>query len=150
MSAATISPQRSLYVAEPPAQYLARPPVVVDCSALAGMLFEEPWQAQAAEKIHGRTLNAPYLLQTEIISVALKKHKQGLGMLAVNGLARYDALDIALHETQSADVLALAIRYQLSAYDAAYLWLAAELKAPLATFDEKLGRAAQLHLASLS
>ena len=27
----------------------------------------------------------------------------------------------------------------LSAYDAAYLWLAAELKAPLATFDRKLG-----------
>ena len=150
MNPATSGPQRPLYVAEPPAQYLARPPVVVDCSALAGMLFEEPWQAQAAEKIHGRTLNAPYLLQTEIISVALKKHKQGMGVLADSGLARFDTLDIALHETQSADVLVLALRYQLSAYDAAYLWLAAELKAPLATFDEKLGRAAQLHLASLS
>jgi predicted nucleic acid-binding protein len=146
----TISPQRPLYVAEPPAQYLARPPVVVDCSALAGMLFEEPWQAQAAEKIHGRTLNAPYLLQTEIISVALKKHKQGLGLLAASGLARYETLDIALHETQPTDVLALALRYNLSAYDAAYLWLAAELKAPLATFDEKLGRAAQAHLAGLA
>jgi predicted nucleic acid-binding protein len=147
---ATISQQRPLYVAEPPAQYLARPPVVVDCSALAGMLFEEPWQAQAAEKIHGRTLNAPYLLQTEIISVALKKHKQGLEVLAASGLARYETLDIALHETQPTDVLALALRYNLSAYDAAYLWLAAELKVPLATFDEKLGRAAQLHLASLT
>jgi hypothetical protein len=31
-----------------------------------------------------------------------------------------------------------------------HLWLAAELKAPLAMFDEKLGRAAQIHLASLS
>ena len=150
MSPATISQRRTLYVAEPPAHYLARPPVVVDCSALAGMLFEEPWQAQAAEKIHGRTLNAPYLLQTEIISVALKKHKQGLVVLAARGLAHYETLDIALHETQPADVLALALRYQLSAYDAAYLWLAAELKAPLATFDEKLGRAAQTHLASLS
>jgi predicted nucleic acid-binding protein len=150
MSSAASSPQRALYVAEPPAQYLARPPVVVDCSALAGMLFEEPWQAQAAEKLHGRSLNAPHLLQTEIISVALKKHKQGLGTLAITGLTRYDALDIALHETRSADVLALAVRYNLSAYDAAYLWLAAELKAPLATFDEKLGRAAQLYLASLS
>jgi predicted nucleic acid-binding protein len=147
---ATISQQRPLYVAEPPAQYLARPPVVVDCSALAGMLFEEPWQAQAAEKIHGRTLNAPYLLQTEIINVALKKHKQGLEVLAASGLARYETLDIALHETQPTDVLALALRYNLSAYDAAYLWLAAELKVPLATFDEKLGRAAQLHLASLT
>jgi predicted nucleic acid-binding protein len=144
-----ISQQRTFYVAEPPAQYLARPPVVVDCSALAGMLFEEPWQALAAEKIHGRNLNAPFLLQVEITSVALKKHKQGLDALAVSGLARYDTLDIALHQIQPASVLALALRYKLSAYDAAYLWLASELKAPLATFDEKLAAAAQTHLASL-
>ena len=148
-SLAATSQQRTFYVAEPPAQYLARPPVVVDCSALAGILFEEPWQALAAEKLHGRNLNAPFLLQAEITSVALKKHKQGLDTLAVNGLARYDALDIALHQIQPTSVLALALRYNLSTYDAAYLWLAAELKAPLATFDEKLATAAQTHLASL-
>lgn len=143
------SQQRTFYMAEPPLQYLARPPVVVDCSALAGMLFEEPWQALAAGKIHGRALNAPFLLQTEIASVALKKHKQGLDALAVTGLARYDALEIALHRIEPATVLALALRYKLSACDAAYLWLAAELKAPLATFDEKLAQAARTHLASL-
>jgi predicted nucleic acid-binding protein len=32
-------------------------------------------------------------------------------------------------------------------YDAAYLWLAAELGAPLATFDLDLGEAARRHLA---
>jgi predicted nucleic acid-binding protein len=36
-----------------------------------------------------------------------------------------------------------AARYELSASDAAYLWLAAELQAPLATFDQKLAAAAQ-------
>jgi predicted nucleic acid-binding protein len=41
------------------------------------------------------------------------------------------------------------MRYKLSGYDAAYLWLAAELKAPLATFDKKLAAAAQAHLSSL-
>ena len=46
-------------------------------------------------------------------------------------------------------VLAMARRYGLSAYDAAYLWLASQLKAPLATFDRKLGEAARQHLGAL-
>ena len=54
-----------------------------------------------------------------------------------------------LHRVDIAAQVALAQRYGLSAYDAAYLWLAAELKAPLATYDQKLGAAARLHLASL-
>ena len=149
MSLTTGSAPYHLHVAEPPAQYIARPSIVVDCSALAGMLFEEPWQAQAREKIYGRTLNAPFLLEIEITSVALKKHKQGLEALVAEGLASFKALNVALHQIKPADVLALALQYKLSAYDASYLWLAAELKAPLATFDEKLAEAAQTHLAGL-
>ena len=42
----------------------------------------------------------------------------------------------------------LALKYDLSAYDAAYLWLAAELGALLATFDERLGGAARALLGS--
>lgn len=64
-------------------------------------------------------------------------------------LARYAEMDITLHRVEPQDALVLALRYQLSSYDAAHLWLAAELEAPLATFDEKLGRAAAEHLARL-
>ena len=138
-----------LYVAEPPAQYLARPPVVVDCSALAGLLFQEEWLALAAERLHGRDLHAPFLLQAEIASVALKKHRKGFADVVADGLAQYAEMDITLYRVEPQDALALALRYQLSSYDAAYLWLAAELKVPLATFDEKLGRAAAEHLAGL-
>ena len=142
-------PHPVLYFAEPPAHYLARPAIVVDCSALAGLLFQEAWRDMAAEKIHGRSLHAPFLLQTEIASVALKKHRKGFAELATDALAQYAEMDIHLHRVEPTPVLALALRYKLSAYDAAYLWLAAELKAPLATFDEKLALAAQAHLASL-
>lgn len=146
----TLGPDpRTLFVAEPPAQYLIRPPIVIDCSVLAGLVFEESWQLQAIEKIQGRTLNAPYLLQTEIASVALKKHKKGAEEIAENGLAHYATMSIELHRVYPADSFSLAVRYKLSAYDASYLWLAAELKAPLATFDEKLADAARIHLASL-
>lgn len=140
----------SLYVAEPAAQYLQWPPLVIDCSLLAGLLFHESTPEDAAARISGKTLHAPFLLQLEMTSVALKKSKLGQGERAALALAEFDDLAIQLHEIEPKAVLNLALRYKLSTYDAAYLWLAAELKAPLATFDEHLGRAAQVHLASLT
>ena len=87
---------------------------------------------------------------TEITSVALKKHKRGMAEIALEGLQAFALLDIQLHAVaQPAQVLALALRYQLSTCDASYLWLAAELKAPLATFDQLLVTAAGEHLGSL-
>ncbi|HSV52244.1 MAG TPA: type II toxin-antitoxin system VapC family toxin [Burkholderiaceae bacterium] len=139
---------RPLYVAEPPAHYLARPPLVLDCSALAGLVFREPWYEQAQKHIEGRTLHAPNVLQAEIASVALKKQRLGEPH-AADGLAQAADMEIDLHRIDIGEVVALARQYQLSAYDAAYLWLASELKAPLATFDARLAAAAKTHLANL-
>ncbi len=142
-------PTAGLFVAAPPPHYLVRPPLVLDCSTLAGLVFEEDWQAQALQKIEGFSLKAPDLLQVEITSVALEKHRHGGADIALSGLARYTSMDIELFEVDAMAVLELANRYQISAYDASYLWLAAELTCPLATFDEKLATAAQAHLSSL-
>lgn len=116
---------------------------------LAGLLFQEEWELQAGDTLKGKTLHAPHLLVTEITSVALKKHKQGWAEVAQDGLAAFAQVGIVLYEVQLQPVLELALRYELSACDAAYLWLAAELKAPLATFDGALAQAASTHLASL-
>jgi predicted nucleic acid-binding protein len=144
-----LSATRPLYVAEPPAQYLVRPPLVVDCSILAGLVFREPWEPLATERIQGKTLHAPYLLQVELGSVAAKKHRTGAIDIALEGMAQFENMNIQLHQVQPTATLALALQYKLSTYDAAYLWLAAELKCPLATFDEKLAKAALIHLSSL-
>lgn len=143
--------QRTLYVAEPPPAYLVRPPLVVDCSAICGILFDEPWRAEAMASLSGKTLYAPYLLDHEVLSVTLKKHRQQWSRESITGaLEDYIQYQIELRETDMVAQLDLALRYQLSSYDAAYLWLAAELKAPLATFDKKLAAAATQHLANLS
>ena len=82
MSLTLGSDPRTLLVAEPPAQYLIRPPIVIDCSVLADLVFGESWHLQVIEKIQRRALHAPCLLQAEIVSVALKKHKKSVGDLA--------------------------------------------------------------------
>lgn len=139
----------SLHIAEPPAQYQVRPPIVVDCSALAGIVFREPWGEQAAQQLEARSLHAPWLLQVEIASVAVKKLRRGEDHAAY-GLGLAAEMAIELHAVDPVAVADLAQRYELSAYDAAYLWLAADMRCPLATFDAQLAQAAQTHLGSLA
>lgn len=139
-----------LFLAEPPAAYRTRPPMVVDCSALSAVLFDETTRDEALARLVGCSLHAPNLLDHEIVSVALKKRRQDwpADSLAL-ALADYAAYDIELHAVDPNAQYQLAARYDLSAYDSAYLWLAAKLKAPLATFDRKLATAAQAHLSAL-
>lgn len=139
----------ALQIAEPSAHYQIRPPIVVDCSALAGIVFREPWGEQALERLEARSLHAPYLLQIEIASVAVKKLRRGEEHAAY-GLALAAEMEVDLHAIDSVAVAELAQRHQLSAYDAAYLWLAAELRCPLATFDQQLAQVARTYLGSLS
>lgn len=141
--------QPVLYVIEPPAHYLARTPLILDCSAVAGIVFREAWEAAARQQIHGRSLHAPHLLSSEIASVALKKLRRGEAH-AADGLAAVAAMEITLHRIEPVPVVELAYQYGLSAYDASYLWLAADLKCPLVTFDERLGTAARTHLSGLA
>ncbi|MDM0077628.1 type II toxin-antitoxin system VapC family toxin [Variovorax sp. J2P1-59] len=139
-----------LFVAEPPASYRMRPPLVVDCSALSAILFDEPARDEALARLAGFSLHAPNLLDHEIVSVALKKRQQDWPSDSVAlALADYVEYDLELHPVDPGAQYQLAARYALSACDAAYLWLAAELKAPLATFDQKLATAAQAHLGAL-
>lgn len=104
---------------------------------------------EAEQRILGRALHAPDLLQAEMASVAARKLRRGESHVA-DGLAQMAEMQIDLHRIDIQAVAVMAVRYQLSAYDAAYLWLAADLKAPLATFDEKLAAAATSHLAGLA
>ena len=141
----------AFYVAEPPAVFNVRAPIVVDCSALSAILFDEPARDEALARLTGRSLHAPNLLDHEIVSVALtKRRKDGPADALAQALRDYAAHDIELHPVDLIAQFELATRYELCAYDAAYLWLAAELRAPLATFDRRLAEATQAHLGTLS
>lgn len=142
-------PPATLHVAEPPAAYARRPRIVADATVLASAVFGEEEQRAAVALLHGRALTAPHLVDYEMTSVALKKlRRERLPDAAVAAaLDTYAGFAIERHAVDPAAVLALALRYKLTAYDAAYLWLAEQLQAPLATFDAALARAARDHLA---
>lgn len=130
-------------IAEPAGRYAQNPPLVVDCSLLAAVLFDEPERDAAALAMAGKDLFAPDLLDHELVSLALKKAAAGLGGAALQALADLSDLRLARCAVDQRAQFELARKHGLTAYDAAYLQLAIELGAPLATFDAALGRAAQ-------
>lgn len=130
-----------LIIAEATGHYSARPPLVVDCSVLAAVLFDEPTRDVATRALSGKNLFAPELVADELVSVAVKKSRHGLDAVARRGLVDFAELELTRCRSDVHAQWRLALEYDLTAYDAAYLWLAAELGAPLATFDERLGAA---------
>lgn len=137
-----------LYIAEPARGYASRPALVVDASVLCAALFREERADVALAWMQGRALNAPALIDWEVVNAALSKTRRRSVRAedAADALAEFVDIDLERHRTPADEVYRLGARYELSAYDASYLWLADRLQAPLATLDGKLAAAARAHL----
>ena len=118
---------------------------VVDASAVAAILFNEPSAEQTARQLGTSTLVAPALLAYELGNVGWKKcRKHPEQADAIRKALRLLAeLEVHLHDVNTAEVLELARRVELSFYDASYLWLARHLGLPLVTLDKRLQQAIQ-------
>ncbi len=110
----------TLIVADVRSRYLARPPLVVDCSVLAAVLFDEPNRAEAARALAGKDLCAPDLIADELVSVAVKKSQHGLEDVARQALVDFAELDLTRYWPDVHAQWRLSIEYGLSAYDAAF------------------------------
>jgi predicted nucleic acid-binding protein len=132
----------ALIIAEARGRYAARAPLVVDCSVVGAVLFDEPNREAAARALGGKELFAPEVLADELVSVAVRKSHAGFREVAERALTDFAEMELTRCRCNLHEQWRLALEYDLSAYDAAYLWLAAELRAPLATYDKRLGAAA--------
>lgn len=121
------------------------PDKVIDASAIAALVFGEPEAEEIADRIRGASLHAPVLIDFEVASVCLKKlrlySKQRAALLAGHALAKQMA--VQKHPVDTQEVVLMAEKTKLTAYDAAYLWLAGSLGVELVTLDKRLLRATE-------
>ena len=87
---------------------------------------------------------APNLLVHEIRNILLSSERRGriAPEDTIIALKRFEQTAIQLYSSSHRDVVEVARKYRLSAYDAVYLALALETNYPLATLDRKLIEAA--------
>jgi predicted nucleic acid-binding protein len=118
------------------------PVVVADASAIAALVFVEAGAEAVASRLESGDLAAPALLSHEIANVATVKLRRRLmtRVAAETALALFKRLDVRLHPVDPAAAFAVASETGLTAYDAAYVWLARALRADLVTLDVKVER----------
>ena len=118
-------------------------PVVVDASAVAAVIFDEPEGATVRAHIQDDTLLAPQLIDYELMNAGLVKIRRGLvnELLGRAMLSKVDSLEIRRVPVSPDAVTTLALHTGLTGYDAAYLWLALSKDVGLITLDRRLAHA---------
>jgi predicted nucleic acid-binding protein len=125
--------------------------IVVDASiTLAWILADErhPRAERALDAVLETSGIAPSIWLYEVTnSLLVAERRQRLDRPVRNALADLVALNITVVEPRGFPVTEydLAVKNELPVYDAAYLHIAVEHSAPLATLDAKLARAAERH-----
>ena len=119
--------------------------VVVDASAFAAFIFQEPEGRAIATRLNGVSLSAPTLLKFELASVARKKMRaqpaRASRILVALATALEERWGIVWCEVDPTETVLVANATGLTTYDAAYLWLAGSLGADLVTLDARLATA---------
>ena len=122
---------------------------VLDCSISVAWVLEDE-RSDAADSVFDLVVEtgvvAPWLWWAEVWNALVVSERRGRTTAddTAEALAALDRLVRRLDGTpKGADVLRLARRHGISAYDAIYLELALREQRPLATLDRRLARAAR-------
>ena len=126
--------------------------IVPDASLVVGWILLEK-EAEGTEDIYQRVLRegaiGPVIFEIEVTNalrtnlrrrrISLDRRNEALDLLMRINVAIPPAQD----QPSLAEVIALSDRYDLTTYDATYVWLARHHAAPLATRDQAMARAAR-------
>lgn len=123
---------------------------VIDCSIVAGWLLRSQSTAYTesiADRLRHHKAVAPAILPLEYTNLLRTACRRGQLTLAeaqaaLSALAELPIV-VPASTPKPSELLSLALRHDLSVYDAAYLDLAFEHNLPIATRDEALAEAAR-------
>jgi predicted nucleic acid-binding protein len=117
---------------------------VVDASALAALVFDEPAGDQVAQLTDDCELVAPLLLRFEMANVCwVKMRRKPEEQAALLAALRMPGIVVETLGVDHHAVVELASQTGLTTYDASYLWLARDLAVELVTLDRQLAEAAE-------
>lgn len=126
-------------------------PLVLDNSVVCGWLFADqatPYSEAIARQLHADRAVAPPLLPMEYANVLRTACKRGklTAQQAQEAITALSALPVEIDQDapNAGQLLALALRYDLTSHDAAYLDLALRRQLPIATRDDALAQAARV------
>lgn len=125
-------------------------PFVIDNSVVCGWLIESQASAYGdavADLLQDDQAHAPALWELELTNVlrtaCLRQRLTAQQAQAKIGLLGTLPIEVDRQAVPMSELLALALRHGLTAYDAAYLELGLRLQLPIATVDEPLRDAAR-------
>jgi len=116
---------------------------VIDASALAAILFDEPGAEEISRELLNSQLFAPDLLGYEIANVCLNKMQRNrpVEKSILRQFRNWRLMGIRLHKMAEIELLPIALETGLTIYDAAYLHLAVHYSAALVSLDREMLRA---------
>lgn len=119
--------------------------IVIDTSALVAVILGEPERDALVAVTSGQTLIGPGSIPWEVGNAftAMLKQRRIEVVDAQRGLEIFDSLPVRYVDINMANVVALAARVNMYAYDAYFLDCAARYRAPLLTLERALRRAAE-------
>jgi len=127
--------------------------VIVDASVILDAFFPDEEQAEAQALIRDHVIGhlqlvAPDLLPYEVTNAVVQARRRGRisDEQVEDILSSFEGLGIALRPVTWQQMLPLALRFDRSAYDAAYLALAEATDQPLVTGDSRMYNAVREHL----
>ena len=119
--------------------------IVIDTSALIAVIVGDPERDAIVSVTSGQTLIGPGSIPWEVgnaFTAMVKQRRIGVAD-ARRGLEIFDSIPLRYVHIDMANVVSIAAKVSLYAYDAYFLDCAARWRAPLLTLDRPLRRAAE-------